>query len=252
MYRSTYYFSDPVTPIMWGIVSLHDHILFFLVCILFVVLFTFFNILVHFAYYKENKFLSEEGIKNYKLLIKERIGRNINLYLHYFSEETVKPEFVRGEWTMSIQMKIWQWTVFSYIKLMSNYLNEVYAKSITKIKMQRGNSKYTWSFLRHGMSLEIIWTLIPSYILLLIAVPSFALLFAIDEAYDASLVVKIIGHQWYWSYETEVLLNPYVTINSDEADWWDQFIKYMVNHSSFCRKARVGRLESHWWPRFRW
>jgi heme/copper-type cytochrome/quinol oxidase subunit 2 len=45
------------------------------------------------------------------------------------------------------------------------------------------------------MALEIIWTLIPSYILLLIAIPSFALLFAIDEAYTKSMVIKIIGHQ---------------------------------------------------------
>jgi len=37
--------------------------------------------------------------------------------------------------------------------------------------------------LRHGMLIEIIWTIIPSLILLLIAIPSFSLLYAIDEAY---------------------------------------------------------------------
>jgi cytochrome c oxidase subunit 2 len=53
----------------------------------------------------------------------------------------------------------------------------------------------------HGTMIEIIWTLIPAVILMGIAVPSFALLYAVDEVVDPSLTVKIIGHQWYWSYE---------------------------------------------------
>ena len=53
----------------------------------------------------------------------------------------------------------------------------------------------------HGTTIEIIWTTIPAFILLIIAVPSFALLYAIDETIEPSLTLKIIGHQWYWSYE---------------------------------------------------
>jgi cytochrome c oxidase subunit 2 len=55
--------------------------------------------------------------------------------------------------------------------------------------------------LTHGVFLEIIWTLIPTFILLVIAIPSFALLYAMDEVIDPELTVKVIGHQWYWSYE---------------------------------------------------
>lgn len=53
----------------------------------------------------------------------------------------------------------------------------------------------------HGTTLEIVWTLIPALVLVVIAVPSFALLYSVDEIVDPALTVKVIGHQWYWSYE---------------------------------------------------
>ena len=53
----------------------------------------------------------------------------------------------------------------------------------------------------HGTLIEIIWTLIPAGILLLIALPSFEMLYAMDEVIDAAITIKAVGHQWYWSYE---------------------------------------------------
>jgi cytochrome c oxidase subunit 2 len=53
----------------------------------------------------------------------------------------------------------------------------------------------------HASTLEFIWTVIPSMILALIAVPSFLLLYSMDEVIDPALTLKAIGHQWYWSYE---------------------------------------------------
>jgi cytochrome c oxidase subunit 2 len=53
----------------------------------------------------------------------------------------------------------------------------------------------------HGTVIEIVWTLIPALILVGVAVPSFALLYAVDEIIDPALTLKIVGHQWYWSYE---------------------------------------------------
>jgi cytochrome c oxidase subunit 2 len=52
----------------------------------------------------------------------------------------------------------------------------------------------------HGTILEIIWTLIPIVVLITIAIPSFSLLYAIDEMFDPELTIKVTGHQWYWSY----------------------------------------------------
>jgi cytochrome c oxidase subunit 2 len=53
----------------------------------------------------------------------------------------------------------------------------------------------------HGTTIEIGWTIAPSIILVLIAIPSFALLYSMDEVVDPAVTIKAIGHQWYWSYE---------------------------------------------------
>jgi len=53
----------------------------------------------------------------------------------------------------------------------------------------------------HGTVLEIVWTVLPSIILIIVALPSFALLYSIDEIIDPALTIKCVGHQWYWSYE---------------------------------------------------
>lgn len=53
----------------------------------------------------------------------------------------------------------------------------------------------------HGAVIEVVWTIIPALILVAIAVPSFALLYSVDERVDPALTVKVVGHQWYWSYE---------------------------------------------------
>lgn len=52
-----------------------------------------------------------------------------------------------------------------------------------------------------GHTIEIIWTIIPAVILFIIAIPSFALLYSMDEIIDPALTLKVIGHQWYWTYE---------------------------------------------------
>jgi len=53
----------------------------------------------------------------------------------------------------------------------------------------------------HNENLEIFWTVFPSLILMSISIPSFALLYAIDEVVRPALTFKAIGHQWYWTYE---------------------------------------------------
>lgn len=50
-------------------------------------------------------------------------------------------------------------------------------------------------------AIELIWTVTPSLTLLLIAHPSFSLLYIIDEVISPVVTIKTIGHQWFWSYE---------------------------------------------------
>ena len=52
----------------------------------------------------------------------------------------------------------------------------------------------------HNTLLEVAWTVVPVLILLVIAIPSFRLLYAQYDAPKADLTIKATGHQWYWSY----------------------------------------------------
>ena len=53
----------------------------------------------------------------------------------------------------------------------------------------------------HNTLLEVVWTAIPVVILATIAVPSLKLLYFMDKTHEADMTLKVIGHQWYWSYE---------------------------------------------------
>ncbi|CAN7135880.1 unnamed protein product [Brassica rapa subsp. narinosa] len=54
----------------------------------------------------------------------------------------------------------------------------------------------------HGTTIEILRTIFPSLISMFIAIPSFALLYSMDEVVvDPAITIKAIGHQWYWTYE---------------------------------------------------
>nr|AFY16782.1 cytochrome c oxidase subunit II [Dalcantha dilatata] len=63
------------------------------------------------------------------------------------------------------------------------------------------NNKYINRFLLEGQTIELIWTMMPAITLVFIALPSLRLLYLIDEMYSPMLTLKVIGHQWYWSYE---------------------------------------------------
>nr|ATN41225.1 cytochrome c oxidase subunit 2 [Diptera sp. 53 LC-2017] len=56
-------------------------------------------------------------------------------------------------------------------------------------------------FLLSGQMIEIIWTIIPSIILLFIAFPSLKLLYLLEENNKPFISMKTIGNQWYWKYE---------------------------------------------------
>jgi cytochrome c oxidase subunit 2 len=68
--------------------------------------------------------------------------------------------------------------------------------------------------LTHHTILEVVWTCIPSFVLIAIAIPSFGLLYAMDDVIDPEITIKAIGHQWYWSYEYSDY-HMYKTINFD-------------------------------------
>ncbi len=53
----------------------------------------------------------------------------------------------------------------------------------------------------HNTTLEIIWTVLPIIILVIIGIPSIRLLQKMETPPNAEMTIKAVGHQWYWSYE---------------------------------------------------
>lgn len=52
-----------------------------------------------------------------------------------------------------------------------------------------------------GQELEMIWTILPAVFLVFIAFPSLRLLYLIEESESFDITIKLLGRQWYWSYE---------------------------------------------------
>jgi cytochrome c oxidase subunit 2 len=69
--------------------------------------------------------------------------------------------------------------------------------------MFRFNSKrnVVASTTTHNTVIEILWTVIPVILLIIIAIPSFRLLYVSETIPKADLTIKAIGNQWYWTYE---------------------------------------------------
>lgn len=53
----------------------------------------------------------------------------------------------------------------------------------------------------HNTLIELLWTVIPVLILVIIAIPSFKLMYYMDRTQKADMTIKVTGHQWYWQYE---------------------------------------------------
>jgi cytochrome c oxidase subunit 2 len=52
----------------------------------------------------------------------------------------------------------------------------------------------------HNTVIEMLWTVVPVLILVVIAIPSFKLMYYMDRVPDAAMTIKVTGNQWYWSY----------------------------------------------------
>ena len=70
----------------------------------------------------------------------------------------------------------------------------------------------------HNVAVEVLWTLIPCLILIVMAVPSFKILYNQDTIPKADVTVKAVGYQWYWGYEypdENIIFDSYM-IKEDE------------------------------------
>ena len=71
--------------------------------------------------------------------------------------------------------------------------------------------------------IELIWTITPAFVLIAIAFPSFRLLYLLDEVISPTVTIKVVGHQWYWSYE----YSDYINVSGESIE----FDSYMLPDS---------------------
>jgi len=107
---------------------------------------------------------------------------------------------------------------FGQIRLYPNTAAEV----INRLNLQISR------LVTHAPRLEVFWTVTPSLILIIIAIPSFALLYTMDDVLNPQITFKAIGHQWYWSYE----YSDYASYSYDDNQkmiWNDNTINFDSN-----------------------
>jgi cytochrome c oxidase subunit 2 len=76
----------------------------------------------------------------------------------------------------------------------------VFALLVWVVVKFRASVNPTPSQTSHNTTLEIAWTVIPVLILVVIAIPSFRLIYYQDRAVDPEMTINVQGRQWYWHY----------------------------------------------------
>src|SRR6185437_235174 len=114
-----------------------------------------------------------------------------NFFKKYFQKEVFIINFFFQKFFNLVYLKNKQITYPEYLEL-----NKL--KIINNTYNRHDDYFYTKKIVEHA-GVELIWTIIPSIILVLIAIPSFALLYAMDEIIDPKVTVKAIGYQWFWN-----------------------------------------------------
>jgi cytochrome c oxidase subunit I/cytochrome c oxidase subunit II len=110
------------------------------------------------------------------------------------------------------------------VLLLSSYIPKGYKAKSPYNTNGEYELKTSLKDLSHGSLIEVIWTVSPAIILILIAFPSFKLLYLMDEMIEPGITIKAVGHQWYWTYEyTDTLMG-----NSGEKTPALNFESYMV------------------------
>jgi cytochrome c oxidase subunit 2 len=108
-------------------------------------------------------------------------------------------------------------SIFFYLVVISIGVFWVLASVI--VNFSHKNSPIVYKYSNHGTLIELIWTITPAFVLIAIAFPSFKLLYMLDEVVTPVMTIKVVGHQWYWSYEYADFINE-----SGEAIEFDSYM----------------------------
>lgn len=176
-------FQPQASPIMEGIVDLNQYIFIYLICVFIVVFYMYLYILYNYYIVTNLFFFVNRDLDLSRIVefYEVRFYERFILKGHNYMSEKTRPDIVEV-------------TLFrSLIECVYVYMGLLATVMYKNILVTR--------YIVHNPLIEIIWTIIPTFILVAIAVPSFSLLYAMDELNDPKLTVKVIGYQWFWTYE---------------------------------------------------
>jgi cytochrome c oxidase subunit 1 len=130
------------------------------------------------------------------------------------------------------------WLMFKTVYIF-NWTHNCEWYYLTKLSSQTRGGDYP-SNNTHNSLLEIIWTVIPCIVLFFISIPSFCLLYAVDEVKIPWWTVKVIGNQWFWSYE----INSNILVKSLVSFQWN-FDSYLLANNDIM-SGHLRLLEVDW------
>lgn len=136
-----------------------------------------------------------------------------------------------AEGIVDLHNEIFFWLLFIFIPVLVIFFriikksNNIWSNpTIAGIKKRALSIHYLK--LIHGTFLEIIWTVTPTIILILIAIPSFKLIYSMESIIDPDMTIKVIGNQWYWTYD----YNFHSFLLRDTLNIYNTLAELMVEH----------------------
>jgi len=96
-------------------------------------------------------------------------------------------------------------SIFFYLVVI--LIGVVWMMGSIMVNFNSTNAPIVYKYANHGTLIELIWTITPAFILIAIAFPSFKLLYLMDEVFSPALTIKVVGHQWYWTYQYSDFVN---------------------------------------------
>jgi cytochrome c oxidase subunit 2 len=125
--------------------------------------------------------------------------------------------------------------IYLYNFNFKNYMN-------TKLNINRylvyiyGTLSLKHSKFKENTYLEVCWTLLPAFILIIISIPSFYMLYLSEESITTLLTVKAIGFQWYWTYDYTDLFPFWYNLKTTNLDMDDFLIESYMEPTEFLNK----------------
>jgi len=137
------------------------------------------------------------------------------MYLYYIYCDIAEPWQIlfqdSGTNIMEGIINLHNWILF-YLIIISIFVS--WFLIITMSEFNSHKNPLSYKQLKDGTLIEVIWTITPALILITIALPSFKLLYLMDEILDPTITIKAIGRQWYWEYEYSDYISPELSFES--------------------------------------